>query len=292
MRLLVVIVMLIIPPACVYIPMSDVGHLSGRAPISDDDMHTLKAGEGVITRKQVLLMLGEPNERYNRDEYFCYAWERIIGLWLIAAGGPYGPAGVGGDFVGKDHWLCMQFDPDTRLVHVEHIEPLGDGDMAKDRVLHKWNQSGSGDELKITYDYYNLDMIKHEVIQSMAVNGFPEAQWRLYDEFGRKQEDLVWLCRSADGGYAKAQLEVGRAYWDDTSIPKHKIKAFVWYRLATEGDKPEGNRADRETLILADSFMSEAVNTLNQKQLIEAYNIHSGQERGLCEQELADSIFR
>ena len=295
LRTLVIIGALMLPAACVYVPFPDVGHKSGRAVITEGDMEYLKAGEGSITRKQVLLMLGVPNERYNRDEYFCYDWERLIGFWFIAGAAPYGPPFIAGDTIGKAHLLCMQFDPDSRLVHIEHIEEGLLGDVEEDRkvIMRRWSKSASGDRLKVTtYGYYDLDRIKHEVIHALAVEGYPEAQWRLYDEFGRKPEDLVWLCRSADGGYAKAQLEVGRVYWDDTSIPKHKIKAFVWYRLATAGDKPEGSRADRETLIQADSSIRDAVNALNQKQLIEAYDIRLGQAHGHCEQELSDAVSR
>jgi len=288
MRLLVVIIILTVPAACAYIPTPDVGHLSGRAVIVDDDMETLKAGEGIITRKQVLLMLGDPNERYNRDQYFCYGWERMIGFWFIAAGGPYGPAGVGGGFVGKDHWLCMQFAPDARLIHVEHIEPLSEGGAAKDRVLHEWNQSGSGDDLKITHDYYNLNRIKYEIIQAMAVKGIPESQWRLYDEFGKKSDDIVWLCRSADNGYTKAQLEVGHLYWASSKIPQHRIKAFVWYRQATSGDKISGNTNNRTTQINATKAIHDAVNTMSPDELLEAYDLYLKWEKGDCEKELVE----
>jgi len=284
----VIIIMLTTPAACAIVPMPDVGHLSGRAVIADNDIETLEAGEGVITRKNVLLMLGEPNERYNRDEYFCYAWERIIGLWFVAGAGAYGPPFIFGDFIGKDHWLCMQFDSDARLVQVEHIEPLSDAGAAKNKVLHEWNQSGSGGDLKITYDYYNLNRIKYEVIQRMAVKGIPESQWRLYDEFGKNPTDWVWVCRSADNGYARAQLEVGHIYWTATEIPQHRIKAYVWYMLAASIDRRQGKPADRETLIQADEAIREAVNTLDQSQLIEAYNSYSEWEPGRCELELVN----
>jgi len=37
-------------------------------------------------------------------------------------------------------------------------------------------------------------------IRLMAEKGIPESQWRLYNEYGRKPEDEIWLCRSADNG--------------------------------------------------------------------------------------------
>jgi len=292
LRLLFLIGILMFPVACVYVPLPDVGHKSGRAVISEKDMDTLKAGEGAITRKQILLILGDPNERYNRDEYFCYAWERMIGFWMIAGADPSGYGGffAAGDTIGKVHFLCMQFNPDSRLAHIEHIESELFGDVEEDRkvVMRGWSKSASGDALKVTYDYYNLDRIRREVIQALAVDGFPEAQWRLYDEFGKKPDDRAWLCRSADSGYAKAQLEVGRIYWDNTGIPKHKIKAYVWYRLATSGDRLQENPADRETLVEADEAIREAVNTLDQGQLVEAYERYSEWEMGQCELELAN----
>lgn len=286
--LLVSILMFMLPAGCVVLPLPDVGHVSGRAVITEKDMDSLKAGEGVLTRRRVLLMLGEPNERYDRDEYFCYAWERMMAVWFVAGAGAYGPPFVFGDTIGKLHYLCMQFDTEGRLANVKHID--SDAKKSRDKILREWGKPGPGDEPKLTYDYYNLDKIKREVVQALAVKGIPEAQWRMYDEFGRKPDDIAWLCRSADNGYTRAQLEVGKLYWADSQMPQHKVKAFVWYRLATAGNKSRENPSDRQTLAEASNAIREAVNALDEDQLVEAYNIYSGGVCGQCELELAKSV--
>jgi hypothetical protein len=273
---------------CIYIPTPDHGYVSGRAVITDDAIQAVRERVDVNSRESILLDFGEPNLRYNHDEYFCYGWASIQGYWFT--GDPSGYGGATGGAVPRTHWLCMQFDQSGILKHVEEIAPLSfwNADDLRDETLRKWSESGSVEEIRVTYEDYDLDEIRREIIHALAVDGFPEAQWRLYDEFGKKPDDRVWLCRSADSGYAKAQLEVGRIYWDNSGIPKHRIKAYVWYRLATAGNRLHGNPADRETLIQAGDAIREAVNTLDQGQLVEAYDRYSEWETGQCELELAN----
>lgn len=284
-----IIVMLVLPAACIYIPTPEHSHLSGRAIIPEEEIQRLEKGLSVINREAVLLKYGEPSRRYNNDEYFCYGWNLTQG-YIIIGGGPYG-GGVGGGPIGKTHWLCMQFDRSGILVHLQDIEPLlfESADKKRDKTLQKWNKSGASGELKRTYDYVDLDRIKRDIIYSLAEEGLPEAQWRLYEDSGRKAEDIAWLCRAADRGFKKAQLEVGRVYWAASEIPQHKVKAFVWYRLATSSDRPHGDAMDRKTLLMAEAAIREAVNALDNDQLIEAYQLYSEWEQGSCEPELANS---
>lgn len=117
--------------ACVYIPTPEHGLITGRAMIREDDIQQFKAGIGVLTREDILLKLGDPNRRMDDDEYFCYGWETRQ-AWV---GMPYAVGEVG-----KVHWLCMQFDGNTKLVRIKHIEPVlwGDATKEKDATLYKW----------------------------------------------------------------------------------------------------------------------------------------------------------
>ena len=195
-QLLSIAALLVTLAACIYIPVPEQGLISGRAIIPEEDIRELEDGVGVINREEILLKYGEPNKRFNNDEYFCYAWQQIQGYVYI--GGPYG--GGGGGPVGKTHWLCMQFYETGELIRLEHIDPLlfENADRMRDETLHEWNKTGASDEIRETGDYYNFDKIKLAAIHSLAEQGLPEYQWRLYEESGGKPEDIVWLCRSAD----------------------------------------------------------------------------------------------
>lgn len=158
-------------------------------------------------------------------------------------------------------------------------------------VFDSSDQLISYSKTAFTGDYViSNDLIKYDVIHSMALKGFPESQWRLYDEFGRKPEDTIWLCRSADNGYAKAQLHLGQIYWGADNIPQNKSKAYVWYKLAATGDKLEGLLHDESTQALAEKFMSDTEKVLTQEQLEEVESLYSDWHPGQCELELVPAI--
>jgi hypothetical protein len=139
-------------------------------------------------------------------------------------------------------------------------------------------------------EYQTPDGIKLGIIRLMAEQGFPESQWRLYDESGRQPEDIIWLCRSADNGYAKAQLYVGRLYWDASYIHQNKIKAYVWYKLAATGDKLEGLSPDKVTQRAAWEVVYDAEKTLTPEQLAEARILYIKWQPGQCERDLMEAM--
>jgi hypothetical protein len=127
-------------------------------------------------------------------------------------------------------------------------------------------------------------------IRSMAEKGFPESQWRLYAEYGKKPEDAIWLCRSADGGYAKAQLYVGHLYWSASDIPDNRIKAYVWYKFAMTGEMLKGQLPDKPSQNQAVIAVQEAEKVFTPEQLAEAGLLYADWHPGQCEQELIGVI--
>jgi hypothetical protein len=136
-------------------------------------------------------------------------------------------------------------------------------------------------------EYQTPDGIKLGIIRLMAEQGFPESQWRLYDESGRQPEDIIWLCRSADNGIAKAQLHVGRLYWDASYIHQNKIKAYVWYKLAATGDKLGDLSPDKGTQNIAWPIVYNTEKILTAEQLKAARVLYKKWQSGQCEQDLA-----
>jgi hypothetical protein len=123
-------------------------------------------------------------------------------------------------------------------------------------------------------------------IKLMAENGFPESQWRLYAEYGKKPEDITWLCRSADNGYAEAQLHVGSLYWSASSIPNNRIKAYIWYKLAATGVMFQGLMPDVKAQSRATQDLLFAKNALTPEQLAEAEMSYTTWSKGQCEKDL------
>lgn len=132
--------------------------------------------------------------------------------------------------------------------------------------------------------------MKMHTVRSMAEEGSAEHQWMLYNESSRKSEDIHWLCRSADNGYAKAQLYVGHLYWGASNIRQNKVKAYVWYKLAATGDKLNGLLPDKNTQNTAwlDVYNTEKILTTEQMKVGRA--LYTKWQPGQCEQDLAPKI--
>ncbi len=131
----------VILASCIYIPTLEHGLMSGRAMIRQVEIDALEAGR--TTREDMLLMFGDPGERLDNDEYFCYRWERAQGTVLVYAGE--------GSNVGKVHYLCVQFSPDNVLIRKQHIEAfmMGNVETKRAAILDAWGQAGadSGNEV-------------------------------------------------------------------------------------------------------------------------------------------------
>jgi hypothetical protein len=99
------------------------------------DIDSLEPGK--TTREDVLLMFGDPGERLDDDEYFCYRWERAQGTVLVYGGE--------GSNIGKEHFFCAQFSPDNVLIRKQHIEAFmfGDARAKRDEILNVWEQTAT-----------------------------------------------------------------------------------------------------------------------------------------------------
>jgi hypothetical protein len=134
--------------------------------------------------------------------------------------------------------------------------------------------------------------IKKQTIYSMAQKGYPESQWRLYAEYGKKPEDAIWLCHSANAGYAKAQLYIGHFYWNSPHIIRNKSKAYVWYRLAATGDKLQGLLSDERIQHKAATAMNDAEKVLSVEELAIAGKLYEEWNTKQCEREILPVISR
>jgi hypothetical protein len=102
---------LLINSSCIYVPIPANSLLSQKGVIPKDIIKSLKPGE--TTREELLLLVGEPDARYEQDRYFIYEWEVSEAL--------VGTLGGGADVYIK-HYFCVEFDEDNRIKRLEHIE--------------------------------------------------------------------------------------------------------------------------------------------------------------------------
>lgn len=98
---------------------------------------SLKPGEA--HRADVLLTLGEPRFRIEKDRFFIYEWTVAYG-YVIVGGYLQGYAIP----VTAPHYLCLEFGQDSRLVRREHfvVAPYTKADEA----IRKCTKQGSPNE--------------------------------------------------------------------------------------------------------------------------------------------------
>jgi hypothetical protein len=218
------------------------------------------------SRDKVLNALGHPERQYESDISYRACRKGAGVIWVILI--PYAET----YFVDRSDMKCFEL-----ILHFDN-----------------YNRLTSYDKYPLdppfSYNYKTPNVEALPTIRAMAEKGLPESQWRLYYEYGQKPGDIIWLCRSADGGYAKAQLHTGKFYWNAPMIDDNRIKAYVWYRLAATGDKLQGLLHDESTQSLATKEMKVTEKILTREQLEEAELLYSDWQPGQCELELGTAI--
>jgi hypothetical protein len=128
-----------------------------------------------------------------------------------------------------------------------------------------WQQKKLEEAETFTEEYY----------RELAENDNPSAQFELglYYLYERKSDAYYWICRSANKGYGRAQMQMGHFYnkdrqsvdsWPEIKTSLDDRVAFVWYSLA-ENTGEEDARLYRIRLIdgrMSDDRIEEAENML------------------------------
>jgi TPR repeat protein len=183
-------------PPPIPVPMPTTGDLHS----TESEIDALIAE--AANRYEVIVKLGYPDRQNNKQASYKACIRHAGIVWL----GPDATTGREREC----YELVLEFDVDGKLMRYYRKAFSG-----------KFTTSG------------RLDISD---MRLLAGKGISEAQWDLYNDYGRKPDDLIWLCRSADNGYAKAQLRVANVYMTASDIQKNKINAYVWYKLAKTGN--------------------------------------------------------
>ena len=97
--------------------------------ISEDAFKSLEVGK--TRRADVLLRIGNPEERIQRDRFFVYAWERVAGYLVVGA-----HYSGGAMEITRRHYLCLEFADDGLLKRFAHLENVRKEDARK--RLDQW----------------------------------------------------------------------------------------------------------------------------------------------------------
>lgn len=98
--------------SCAYLPLPAHDLLSKKGVINKKIIKSLKPGE--TTREDLLLQIGAPDERHEQDRYFIYYWVATEGMFAIGF--------VGGNYIERTHYFCVEFDEGNRIKRLEHIK--------------------------------------------------------------------------------------------------------------------------------------------------------------------------
>lgn len=113
-------------------------------------------------------------------------------------------------------------------------------------------------------------------LRTRAECGEANAQWYLYFTERADISSLKWLCRAADQGMSRAQIELAEQYEHATRmIHQDLAQSYIWYSLAARGGV-EDSRSKLEKL----------TNNMTLEQIEEAEKKLAAWTPGQCEQAL------
>ena len=113
-------------------------------------------------------------------------------------------------------------------------------------------------------------------LRTRAECGEANAQWYLYFTERADISSLKWLCRAADQGMSRAQIELAEQYEHGTRmIHQDLAQSYIWYSLAARGGV-EDSRSKLEKL----------TNNMTLEQIEEAEKKLAAWTPGQCEQAL------
>jgi hypothetical protein len=95
------------------LPLPTIPHGLG-VVLDKEEFESLRPGEA--TRADVLLNLGEPRHRLEKDRFLMYEWTVAYGYVIVGGGYQAYPIPVT-----APHYLCLEFGPDSGLVRREHF---------------------------------------------------------------------------------------------------------------------------------------------------------------------------
>ena len=115
---------------CIILPVPTPAH-SGVGVITEEAVKSLTPEE--TTRAEVLLLFGAPANRYEKDRFFVYTFERTHGYLLV------GLAYVGGGAapMKKVHYLALEFTSTGRLLRQAFFEQPWFG-KDRDGAVQQW----------------------------------------------------------------------------------------------------------------------------------------------------------
>ena len=124
-RLILLLYLIIITTSCIYIPTPDSG-----PTVPEEISCTFIPGE--TTEEDVLLKLGNPDQRLYNDRYFIYHKETLAGILFLPGGGMAANTDL--------NYFCVEFNPDHILKRYKFFDQgvLGNLGGHPENEILKW----------------------------------------------------------------------------------------------------------------------------------------------------------
>jgi len=108
--LITLFAVLVIHGGCVYIPIPAIDLQSQKGVVPDEAIKSLRQGKS--NRADVLLLLGDPDERREQDRFFIYTWIVEV-IWDLTDFGP--------DPWLRLHYYCVEFNETNEIKRHAHL---------------------------------------------------------------------------------------------------------------------------------------------------------------------------
>ena len=104
-----VVLLLLSATGCVFIPIPTKHYDSGHARTNINQHAQEQFAPGKSTREDVVMALGEPDAVSWDERELAYRSEKVVALWILAAGGGYSGVVTGGNIY-KNRFYVFEFD--------------------------------------------------------------------------------------------------------------------------------------------------------------------------------------
>jgi hypothetical protein len=232
---------------------------------------------------EVVNVLGEPrwvvtkNDK-QAEKYIYQWWSKLHGwLWVLYAPTPVFPTGD------ESHCILVAFGDDGRVVGYEVESWSTDDCLNTFEISRKYVLPGS------QWETTDPEMLK--ALKEKASKGDSASQFKLYLSDKNNPQHVKWICRLADMGHTKSQMEVSRIYTLRNAIINNRSKSYMWQMRAARSNESRGRFHDKETQERAKIEVEyKAKSVLTEVELNTAKQLQSQWQKGQCERDLVPPV--
>jgi hypothetical protein len=184
--------------------------------------------------------------------------------------------------------------------NIPETEESAIGGMAQQIVTHIRNvAAGKYVKIMVVAGNWESAMLSYKkeqalkALQEKAVQGDPDAQWKLYAE-DPHENNLTWLCRAADQGNVNARNALGNLYYHgsekyqkfkSSSIHASLPRSCMWFHLSGQAEITDLQATEKDRVLPQEYESPEVERTamaMTEHELAEAEGLLLAWEPGQC----------